>query len=410
MKRFFLIFICLALLGTLCACRVRLIADPALADTILQEQQEPQLEKPQSPIQETADPPETEPEEEPSAENETPPELPPDTPPQSDETAQSEQPDTSVSVAQVGTAVYTEQLAAGVTVTYDPNGGDSTAVSASVTPGQPYGVQPEAVRRGYAFDGWWTLSDGGEQILPETIVSDMQAHTLYAHWQRRDAATLTFDPNGGRIKSKEATLALSDGDCYGALPIPLREGYDFNGWWTQIEGGEQILPETVFSGTDDRTVYAHWTYDPLAFWTFTLQNKTQQIYLCQQTAIYFETETDGVTQQYCDLITATGSFNIAENRDDVNVTDDWVQAKKPQVILKCADLSQATSIRASVQARFPEQQIILVSPSALWGDEATMLYAKLALAKQLYGDWYTDVDLAKAAQELNISSIPISFS
>ena len=35
-----------------------------------------------------------------------------------------------------------------------------------------------------------------------------------------------------------------------------------------------------------------------------------------------------------------------------------------------------------------------------------MLYAKLALAKRLYGDWYTDVDLAKAAQELNISSIP----
>lgn len=155
----------------------------------------------------------------------------------------------------------------------------------------------------------------------------MQAHTLYAHWQHRDAATLTLDPNGGRIKSKEATLALSDGDCYGALPIPLREGYDFNGWWTQIDGGEQILPETVFSGTDDQTVYAHWTYDPLAFWTFTLQNKTQQIYLCQQISIYFETETDGVTQQYCDLITATGSFNIAESRDDPNVTDDWVQAK-----------------------------------------------------------------------------------
>ena len=412
MKRFFLIFICLALLGTLCACRVRLIADPALADTILQEQQP---EETQPPTQEETAPPEQEPEEDHPAEQEPekePPaeETPPDTPPQPDETAQAEEPDTSASVAQTGTAVYTEQLAAGVTVTYDPNGGDSTAVSASVTPGQPYGVQPEAVRRGYAFDGWWTLSDGGEQILPETIVSDMQAHTLYAHWQRRDAATLTFDPNGGRIKSKEATVALSDGDCYGTLPVPLREGYDFNGWWTQMEGGEQILPETVFSGTDDRTVYAHWTYDPLAFWTFTLQNKTQQIYLCQQTAIYFETETDGVTQQYCDLITATGSFNIAENRDDVNVTDDWVQAKKPQVILKCADLSQATSIRASVQARFPEQQIILVSPSALWGDEATVLYAKLALAKYLYSDWYTDVDLAKVAQELNIDSYPISFS
>ena len=158
MKRIFLIFLCMTLLGTLCACRVRLIADPAQADTILQAQQEaqpPQEEEPQPPAQEEPEPPEQESEEEPPAE-----ETPPDTPPQPDETAQAEQPDTSVSVVQTGTAVYTEQLAAGVTVTYDPNGGDSPTVSASVTPGQPYGAQPEAVRRGYAFVGWWTLPDG----------------------------------------------------------------------------------------------------------------------------------------------------------------------------------------------------------------------------------------------------------
>ena len=144
MKRIFLIFLCLTLLGTLCACRVRLIADPAQADTILQAQQEaqpPQEEEPQPPAQEEPEPPEQESEAEPPAE-----ETPPDTPPQPDETAQAEQPDTSVSVAQTGTAVYTEQLAAGVTVTYDPNGGDSATVSASVTPGQPYGAQPEANR------------------------------------------------------------------------------------------------------------------------------------------------------------------------------------------------------------------------------------------------------------------------
>ena len=122
-----------------------------------QEAEEPQEEEPQPPAQEEPEPPEQESEEEPPAE-----ETPPDTPPQPDETAQAEQPDTSVSVAQTGTAVYTEQLAAGVTVTYDPNGGDSATVSASVTPGQPYGAQPEAVRRGYAFVGWWTLPDDME--------------------------------------------------------------------------------------------------------------------------------------------------------------------------------------------------------------------------------------------------------
>ena len=61
MKRIFLIFLCLTLLGTLCACRVRLIADPAQADTILQAQQEaqpPQEEEPQPPAQEEPELPE----------------------------------------------------------------------------------------------------------------------------------------------------------------------------------------------------------------------------------------------------------------------------------------------------------------------------------------------------------------
>ncbi len=125
------------------------------------------------------------------------------------------------------------------------------------------------------------------------------------------------------------------------------------------------------------------------------KNKTQQIYLCQQISIYFETETDGVTQQYCDLITATGSFNIAENRDDPNVTDDWVQAKSRRPSSNALICRRRFPSVPRCRRVFPEQQIILVSPSALWGDEATMLYAKLALAKQLYGDWYTDVDLGR---------------
>lgn len=94
MKRIFLIFLCLTLLGTLCACRVRLIADPAQADTILQAQQEaqpPQEEEPQPPAQEEPEPPEQESEAGPPAE-----ETPPDTPPQPDETAQAEQPDKAV--------------------------------------------------------------------------------------------------------------------------------------------------------------------------------------------------------------------------------------------------------------------------------------------------------------------------
>ena len=279
-----------------------------------------------------------------------------------------------------------------------------------VRTGGTYGAQPEAVRRGYAFAGWWTAPSGGDQVLSETEVARAEAHTLYAHWQDKRTCTVTFDGNGGRVKSKQARLELSDGDAFGEMPTPLREGYDFAGWFTAPEDGEQVLEEQIFTGTDDRTLYAHWTYNPYEFWSFTLQNKTQQIYLCQQASVYFELEQDNLTQQSCALITGTGSLNIAENRAQAVTTDDWVLGKKPQVVVKCVgNLAGAAPVRQSVAERFPEQEVVMVSGSALGGDPAAALYAKLALAKHLYGDWYTDVDLALVAEELGVSEIPILF-
>lgn len=225
----------------------------------------------------------------------------------------------------------------------------------------------------------------------------------------RTDATVTFDGNGGRVKSREARLRLGDGAVYGALPAPLREGYGFLGWFTAPEDGEEITSGSIFSGAGDLTLYAHWEYDPVAFWGFTLQNRTQQVYLCQQTAIYYEAAEEGVTQQSVGLISDTGSLNVAENRDDPKVTDDWVQARKPGLILKCLDAAaDAGAVRQAVAARFPGTEVALVSPAALGSGEYG-LYARLALAKHLYGDWYADVDLDTVAEELGVKWKPIIF-
>ena len=131
------------------------------------------------------------------------------------------------------------------------------------------------------------------------------------------------------------------------------------------------------------------------------------MYLCQQTSIYYETAEDGVTAQYVGLISDTGSLNIAENRDDPNVNDDWVRAKKPGLIIKCLDSgSDVSEVRQAVAARFPGTEIALVSPAAL-GSDGYGLYARLALSKHLYSDWYTDVDLNTVAEELGINWKPI---
>ena len=93
----------------------------------------------------------------------------------------------------------------------------------------------------------------------------------------------------------------------------------------------------------------------------------------------------------------------------MNVTDNWVLAKKPGVVIKCVgSMSDASKVRQSLRARFPSQDIVIITSDAL-GSDSYGLYARIALAKHLYGDWYTDVDLSVVAQELGVSRGHIAF-
>ncbi len=71
----------------------------------------------------------------------------------------------------------------------------------------------------------------------------------------KDTVAVTFDANGGETAT--VIKAYSGLDPYGELPVPTRLGYSFAGWWTEKEGGNQVLPDT--RAGDDVTYYAHWT-------------------------------------------------------------------------------------------------------------------------------------------------------
>ena len=295
-----------------------------------------------------------------------------------------------------------------ITVYLDPNGGDDPISYFSVRPGDPYGPLPDANRRGYVFNGWWTEPEGGERIFSDSVVLAAEDHSLYAHWSDASRFRIRFNGNGGRVKPKDESMELRPGELFGLLPTPLWEGYDFLGWFTDPTEGTQILADTVFEGGADLTLYAHWQYDAVAYWTFVLQNKTQQIYLCQQKPIYFEKTEDHLTQTSVGLIDDTGSVNIAQYLSDPETTDDWVLEKNPEAVIKCvASMSQAESVRAGLAQRFPGKQIFLVTEEAL-GSGRSGLYARLYIAKALYGDWYTDVELETVARELGIGASPVS--
>ena len=70
------------------------------------------------------------------------------------------------------------------TVTFDPNGGtlNEDETSKSVMPGDAYGALPTPTRDSHHFSGWYTAPVGGTKVDENTVVTELDDHTLYAHW------------------------------------------------------------------------------------------------------------------------------------------------------------------------------------------------------------------------------------
>ena len=64
-------------------------------------------------------------------------------------------------------------------------------------------------------------------ITSSTEVVQAQDHTLTAIWEE-NPYTVTFDANGGTVS--KASKKVKDGEEYGTLPTPTRDGYTFKGW------------------------------------------------------------------------------------------------------------------------------------------------------------------------------------
>ena len=68
---------------------------------------------------------------------------------------------------------------------------------------------------------------------------------------------VTLDACGGVLSEDEVTVIY--GNTYGELPEPTREGYIFDGWFTEADGGELVEAGTEVASKTAHTLYAHWT-------------------------------------------------------------------------------------------------------------------------------------------------------
>jgi len=68
--------------------------------------------------------------------------------------------------------------------------------------------------------------------------------------------TVIFDANGGSCDT--TSRVVPNGAFFGTLPVPVREGFAFEGWYTEADGGTQIHSYTQAPLTGGITLYARW--------------------------------------------------------------------------------------------------------------------------------------------------------
>ena len=117
---------------------------------------------------------------------------------------------------------------------------------------------PTPTNEHYIFAGWYTAESGGTLLSLDTVYTGSR-NEYYARWVPTVDIDVTFDANGGKVNGKDTdtiTIPAADKGKLASLPVPTREGYTFDGWYTAASGGMKITETTVFSKAT--TVYALW--------------------------------------------------------------------------------------------------------------------------------------------------------
>lgn len=95
------------------------------------------------------------------------------------------------------------------------------------------------------------IEENYEKIKNTERINNILYNTMYLG----KVANVTFDPNGGTVTETEKQVEINT--SIGTLPSPIRTNYEFNGWYTEKEGGRKIDSNEIIN--DNITFYAQWT-------------------------------------------------------------------------------------------------------------------------------------------------------
>ncbi len=101
------------------------------------------------------------------------------------------------------------------------------------------------------------VGKGVTQTLSGPIADD-DAHALVTVENYATNYTVTFNVNDGE-ELEDNEMKVEEILEAGQFPTPVKDGYEFAGWFTVIDGGTQATLTSISNLVEDCTLYAHWT-------------------------------------------------------------------------------------------------------------------------------------------------------
>lgn len=130
-------------------------------------------------------------------------------------------------------------------------GGLTAIIQETITAGQPCS-EPSGVT--FQTDGTSQCYECVGYESSEIRIVQFNTNPTYSYLK----IFLDFDERGGTSVTNKF---IYYGRQYGALPTPTRSGFVFDGWFTAISGGTQVISTTTVTQSSglNQTIYARWS-------------------------------------------------------------------------------------------------------------------------------------------------------
>lgn len=142
------------------------------------------------------------------------------------------------------------------TVTFYANGGSPVSKAKGIRYGAAVPQPSDPTKDGYTFLRWRVDEEREEGYDFTTPISENLS--LYALWEA-NTYRVTFDYQGATGNNTVSSKSVIFGNAYDELPGPTRHGYDFLGWFTEEQDGDEVTADTVVETIGDHTLYSHWS-------------------------------------------------------------------------------------------------------------------------------------------------------